>query len=47
MVCNLSEEQTVVELDAAPRELLLANGYPRIDGAALDVPGEFFAIVRV
>ncbi|MET9795844.1 malto-oligosyltrehalose trehalohydrolase [Nocardiopsis alba] len=47
VVCNLSEEQTVVELDAAPRELLLANGYPRIDGAALDVPGEFFAIVRV
>ncbi|GAB3697607.1 malto-oligosyltrehalose trehalohydrolase [Nocardiopsis oceani] len=47
LVCNLGAEEVEVKLDAAPRELLLANGYPRVDGIAVVVPGEFFAVLRV
>ncbi|WP_026119174.1 malto-oligosyltrehalose trehalohydrolase [Nocardiopsis ganjiahuensis] len=47
LVCNLGAEVTRVELDAVPRELLLANGSPGIDGTSATVPGEFFAVLRV
>lgn len=47
LVCNLGLEETRVELDAAPGELLLASGTPRVDGTAVSVPGESFAVLRV
>ena len=47
LVCNLGLEETRMELDAAPREVLLAGGAPRVDGAAVSVAGESFAVLRV
>jgi len=46
-VCNLDADGAEVELDAAPRELLLANGEPRTAGTTVTVPGECFAVLRV
>ncbi|GHC79654.1 malto-oligosyltrehalose trehalohydrolase [Nocardiopsis terrae] len=47
LVCNLGAAPARVELDAVPRELLLANGHPGVHGVTVDVPGEFFAVLRV
>ncbi|SHI48506.1 maltooligosyltrehalose trehalohydrolase [Nocardiopsis flavescens] len=47
VVCNLSGEPAPVELDAAPREVLLASGAPETDGTRVRVPGECFAVLRV
>ncbi len=47
LVCNLGADGARVELDDVPRELLLANGSPGIDGTTVNAPGEFFAILRV
>jgi maltooligosyltrehalose trehalohydrolase len=47
VVCNLDSERAGVELDAAPRELLLANGEPGTTGTTVDMPGECFAVLRV
>ena len=47
VVCNLDSVDAEVELDAAPSELLLANGRPRTTGATVTLPGECFAVVRV
>ncbi|OOC53738.1 MULTISPECIES: malto-oligosyltrehalose trehalohydrolase [Nocardiopsis] len=47
VVCNLGADGAEVELDAAPRELLLASGRPVITGTTVDVPGESFAVLRV
>ncbi|MBE2997486.1 malto-oligosyltrehalose trehalohydrolase [Nocardiopsis sp. HNM0947] len=47
VLCNLGEGPAEIELDAAPVELLAANGHPRISGTTVGVPGEFFAVVRV
>ncbi|WP_285730729.1 malto-oligosyltrehalose trehalohydrolase [Nocardiopsis sp. ATB16-24] len=47
VVCNLDSVDAEVELDAAPSELLLANGRPRTTGATVTLPGECFALMRV
>jgi maltooligosyltrehalose trehalohydrolase len=47
VVCNLDAVDTEIELDAPPRELLLANGRPRVSGARVALPGECFAILRL
>ncbi|MFF8763828.1 malto-oligosyltrehalose trehalohydrolase [Nocardiopsis dassonvillei] len=47
VVCNLDADGAEVELDAVPRELLLANGEPRTAGSTVTVPGECFAVLRV
>ncbi|MBR8744082.1 malto-oligosyltrehalose trehalohydrolase [Nocardiopsis sp. MG754419] len=47
LVCNLAATEARMELDAPPRELLLANGYAHIQDTGIDTPGEFFAILRV
>ncbi|MEE2040039.1 malto-oligosyltrehalose trehalohydrolase [Nocardiopsis sp. CT-R113] len=47
VVVNLDPGDADVELDAAPRELLLANGYPKVSGTTVAVPGECFAVLRV
>lgn len=47
VVCNLDTEGAEVELDAAPRELLLTYGSPEPTGATIGMPGESFAVLRV
>lgn len=47
LVCNLSADKAVVELDGSPGEPLLATGDTRIEGTRVDVPGETFAVLGV
>jgi maltooligosyltrehalose trehalohydrolase len=47
VVCNLDALDAEIELDAPPRELLLANGRPRVSGARVALPGECFAVLRL
>ncbi|WP_304454896.1 malto-oligosyltrehalose trehalohydrolase [Nocardiopsis sp. YSL2] len=47
VVCNLDPVDAEVELDAPPRELLFANGRPRVRGTLVDLPGECFAVLRL
>ncbi|SIO89181.1 malto-oligosyltrehalose trehalohydrolase [Nocardiopsis sp. JB363] len=47
LVCNLSAEEAVVELDTSPGAPLLANGHARVQGTRVEVPGESFAVLRV
>ncbi|WP_028647609.1 malto-oligosyltrehalose trehalohydrolase [Nocardiopsis sp. CNT312] len=47
LVCNLSAEAADVEVDAPPREVLLATGAPRAGDGSVKVPGESFALLRL
>ncbi|RKS09003.1 maltooligosyl trehalose hydrolase [Nocardiopsis sp. Huas11] len=47
VVCNLDPVGAEIELDAPPRELLFANGRPRVHGTQVDLPGECFAVLRL
>ncbi|MCY9783523.1 malto-oligosyltrehalose trehalohydrolase [Nocardiopsis sp. EMB25] len=47
LVCNLDGADAAVEVDAPPREVVLATGEPRTSGSAVTLSGESFAIVRV
>ncbi|MGW8527925.1 malto-oligosyltrehalose trehalohydrolase [Nocardiopsis sp. NPDC055824] len=47
VVVNLDPGGAEVALDAAPRELVLANGAARFCGATVALPGECFAVLRV
>lgn len=47
VVCNLDPVDGEVELDAPPRELVFANGRPRVRGTQVVLPGECFAVLRL